>query len=221
MFNIFLFNYPNFYVIIEQNKCIGGFMKISEKIKKLRLDNKLTQKQFANKTGLSLSTIQKYEYGDFKPNDNILFRISKIFDIDISYFLENKKNQDFKKIEELHDKLFEVSYNVFEKIMERTNPFSDTDNKAKKNYNPLIDEFFTVYSENAYDMLFSINNLTFSINLNDFYEDLKKFIEFILYKHAMEVKINFISEEELEKKKLENEGNKNFIDIESIKKKND
>ena len=67
-------------------------MKINEKIKELRTKNKLTQKEFANKTGLSISTIQKYEYGDLTPSESVLFKICKTFDISPDELLKDTKN---------------------------------------------------------------------------------------------------------------------------------
>ena len=62
-------------------------MKINEKIKELRKNNNLTQKEMAKKLGVSLSSLQKYEYGDFKPSSDILKKMSEVFKIPVSVIL--------------------------------------------------------------------------------------------------------------------------------------
>ena len=69
-------------------------MELSEKIKKIRLDNNLSQKDFANKIGISTSSIQKYEYGNVKPSSEILFKILKVFNISEKDFFNNSSLSD-------------------------------------------------------------------------------------------------------------------------------
>ena len=181
-------------------------MKINEKIKQLRTENKMTQKEFANKTGLSISAVQKYEYGDLTPSESVLFKISKIFDIDISFFLSNKTNKDFKKIDDFNNQLLRMAYNRFEDLIELTKPFESAtkynynEQVTKYNYNSELSEFFTILKADGYDVIFSINNLTFSINLNELYNELKPFIEFLLYKHSIPVKVEFRNDDTPENK---------------------
>lgn len=51
-------------------------MKLSEKIKALRLAEKLNQAKFCEVVGLSLSTLTKYETGRFEPGGNILVKLA-------------------------------------------------------------------------------------------------------------------------------------------------
>ncbi len=62
-------------------------MKLNEMIKLLRNDNNLTQKEMAKKLGVSLSSLQKYEYGDFKPSSDILKKMSEVFKLPVSVIL--------------------------------------------------------------------------------------------------------------------------------------
>lgn len=63
-------------------------MKISEKIKELRKNNNLTQKEMAKKLGVSLSSLQKYEYGDFYPSIEVIRKIVEFFNITLNDFLD-------------------------------------------------------------------------------------------------------------------------------------
>lgn len=173
-------------------------MKINEKIKELRIENKLTQKEFANKTGLAISTIQKYEYGDLTPSESVLFKICKIFNIDISYFLSNKTNDDFKRMEDFNDQMFKMVYEAFKNVIIHSKPFENSENIGKRNYNPALSKYFETLKKDGYDVVFSINNLAFSININEFYNELTPFIEFLLYKHSMPVKVVFADDKTIE-----------------------
>ena len=54
----------------------------------LRLKADLTQKELAQKTGLSASTIQKYEAGTSTPNVYIAMRIAKALDSNVDILFE-------------------------------------------------------------------------------------------------------------------------------------
>ena len=57
------------------------------KLKLLRNDANLTQKEMAKKLGVSLSSLQKYEYGDFKPSSDILKKMSEVFKVPVAVIL--------------------------------------------------------------------------------------------------------------------------------------
>ena len=62
-------------------------MKLNEEIKLLRINKNLTQKELSKKLGVSLSSLQKYEYGDFKPSSDILKKMSEVFNVPVSVIL--------------------------------------------------------------------------------------------------------------------------------------
>ena len=68
--------------------------KIGKFIKKIRLDNNLTQKQFADKYGVTYQAVSKWERGINIPDISLLKRISNDYNIEISDLLEGnyKKN---------------------------------------------------------------------------------------------------------------------------------
>lgn len=70
--------------------------KISNKIKELRKQNNLTQKEFANIFGVTYQAVSKWENGINIPDIEILKSICKKYDLDINEFLsiktKNKKH---------------------------------------------------------------------------------------------------------------------------------
>ena len=68
------------YLIHKKHKG-GKKMDIKDKIKKIRIENEFSQKQFAAYLGVSYSTLQKYEYGITKPSNEFLYNLSEKFHI--------------------------------------------------------------------------------------------------------------------------------------------
>jgi transcriptional regulator with XRE-family HTH domain len=60
---------------------------VSQKIRLLRLERKLTQEQLADALGIKKQTISSYEYKKRAPNYDILLRISKFFQVSTDYLL--------------------------------------------------------------------------------------------------------------------------------------
>lgn len=63
---------------------------IGEKIKKLREERNTTQTILADQLGVSKSLISAYEKGIRKPSLEMLNKLSIIYHVDITYFLEDK-----------------------------------------------------------------------------------------------------------------------------------
>ena len=70
--------------------------KIGQFIKKIRTDNKLTQREFAKNLGVTYQAVSKWERGQSIPDIAILKDISKKFNIDINDILEGHKNKNKK-----------------------------------------------------------------------------------------------------------------------------
>ena len=70
-------------------------MNIGIKIKTLRKSRKLTQEDFAEKIGVSRSTLSCYETDQRTPNIKTLQQISEAFGVGLDYFGINAKDEAF------------------------------------------------------------------------------------------------------------------------------
>ena len=60
---------------------------MGKKLRALRIENKLTQKQVANRIGLAISAISSYESGARYPSYEALIKLSRIFHVSTDYLL--------------------------------------------------------------------------------------------------------------------------------------
>jgi len=70
--------------------------KIGQFIKKIREENKLTQKELADKLGVTYQAVSKWENGKNVPDISILKEMSKMFNIDIDEILDGEKKNKNK-----------------------------------------------------------------------------------------------------------------------------
>ena len=72
--------------------------RIGQFIKKIREENKLTQKELADKLGVTFQAVSKWENGKNVPDISILKEMSEMFNVDIDEILDgekkNKKNNN-------------------------------------------------------------------------------------------------------------------------------
>lgn len=71
--------------------------KIGNFIKSIRLDNNLTQKEFADKLGVTYQAVSKWENGKNIPDIAILKQICDEYNIDINEILNGEKQEKKKK----------------------------------------------------------------------------------------------------------------------------
>lgn len=69
---------------MELNKYVGA------KIKQFRLEKKLTQSQLADYLNTTKQTISRYENGDRKANQDVLFELTELFEKSIDDFFPNQ-----------------------------------------------------------------------------------------------------------------------------------
>lgn len=58
-----------------------------ERLKKIRQENNLTQKQFAKRVGITERGVQRYEAGERKPTFDVIVSILDNVDVDANYLL--------------------------------------------------------------------------------------------------------------------------------------
>ncbi|MFR2886622.1 MAG: helix-turn-helix domain-containing protein [Clostridium butyricum] len=73
-------------------------INIGENIKRLREQQGLTQKQLAEKVGISVSNITKYEKGQLEPSIERLTSLSKTLNTSVSDILTNNSDSDTDKL---------------------------------------------------------------------------------------------------------------------------
>ena len=71
-------------------------VNMGEKLKSLRTEMKLTQKQVAERIGLAISAVSSYESGTRYPSYDVLIKLAQIFHVSTDYLLglTNKRNID-------------------------------------------------------------------------------------------------------------------------------
>jgi len=71
---------------------------IADRIKKLRKDNKLTQKELGDKVGVHANTISMYEQGNRRVSSDMLNKMSDIFGVSVDFILNGKEDKKEKTI---------------------------------------------------------------------------------------------------------------------------
>ncbi|QGH32583.1 helix-turn-helix domain-containing protein [Gracilibacillus salitolerans] len=77
--------------------------KFGDRLKRLRQNKKLYQKDLAQKLNISKSAIGMYERNEREPSFELLTKISDYFDVSISYLVDGKEH---KKEEDQGDLFF-------------------------------------------------------------------------------------------------------------------
>lgn len=62
-------------------------MILADRMKQLRIENHLTQKQVADRLGIQKSTVSYYELGDRLPSYDVLIKFAKLFNVTTDYLL--------------------------------------------------------------------------------------------------------------------------------------
>lgn len=83
-------------------------MKLSERIKQLRLENNLTQTQVANQLHITYQQYQKWENNYRKPQLTSLEKLADVFNVPISYLIDEKETPQFSEFEQIFKNLPEA-----------------------------------------------------------------------------------------------------------------
>jgi len=106
----------------------------SENLKKLRKANNLTQREFAKKINVAVSTVSMWELGQREPGYDMLIKLSDFFDVEVSYLIglsddptpANKKEtpelypgqaEDLLELQSLLESLDEKNLKIARKII--------------------------------------------------------------------------------------------------------
>ena len=76
-------------------------MSIGVRIRQLRIKQNLTQKELADKIGITASTVTKYENGSLEPNISCIKSLSKLFNVTTDYLLGMKGISDIDELKYL------------------------------------------------------------------------------------------------------------------------
>lgn len=77
-------------------------VNMGNKLKSLRTEKKLTQKQVADMIGLAISAVSSYESGTRYPSYDVLVKLARIFHVSTDYLLgmTNKRNIDVTDLDD-------------------------------------------------------------------------------------------------------------------------
>ena len=80
---------------------------MGEKLKSLRIEKKLTQKQVADRIGLAISAVSSYESGTRYPSYDVLVKLARIFHVSTDYLLGMTDTRNID-VTELNDNEIEL-----------------------------------------------------------------------------------------------------------------
>lgn len=80
--------------ITSERNIRGVIMTLGEKIRKLRAEKGITQKQLAEAIGVGRTTITQYENNSIEPSLAVLKAIANYFNVPIDYLLSDNPKQD-------------------------------------------------------------------------------------------------------------------------------
>lgn len=137
-------------------------MLFSEKLKKIRKDNNLTQEELAEKLLVSRQAITKWESGDGIPDIENLKQISILFNISIDELVKEEKTinieakKQFSYIKELeidHTKHFDININKSYEINIKPNDLEIVKIEVLSNEEENLEELFKIKFDNIYNKL--------------------------------------------------------------------
>ena len=72
----------------------------AERLKTLRLQAKMTQKEISNRLEISQPTYQRYEKSEREPNQEMVQKIANLFNVSIDYLFGNTDEKNSKEVED-------------------------------------------------------------------------------------------------------------------------
>lgn len=106
---------------------------LQERLKTLRNNNKLTQRQLAKKLNISPSTVALYETGDRNPDMTMLKRIADFFNVSVDYLLGQTNIP-----EQYKEKTTNLPENITPDMVELLEKISSLSEESKKDLEEYI-----------------------------------------------------------------------------------
>ncbi len=102
---------------------------IGIKIKELRIKKDINQEQLAELLGTTKQTVSRYEKGDRQANQDILFKLSDIFNVSVDYFFPPKQNtsDEFEKALRMTENLNVKDMEFLNHLIEKTLSMDETE----------------------------------------------------------------------------------------------
>lgn len=93
-------------------------VNIGTKLRSLRIEKKLTQKQVADRIGLAISAVSSYESGSRYPSYEALIKLAYMFHVSTDYLLgiTDKRSLD---VSGLHDEEIALISQLIDKLREK------------------------------------------------------------------------------------------------------
>lgn len=67
-------------------------MILNQRLKSLRLENKVTQQSVADALGVTVGNVQKFEYGTAKPKLENVIKLADFFNVSLDYLVGRTDN---------------------------------------------------------------------------------------------------------------------------------
>ncbi len=93
-------------------------MKFGEKLRTMRIGQKMTQQQLATRLGVAKSVVSYYESGDRYPSYDILIKIARLFHTTTDYLLDVERRRVID-VSELREEDIAVVVTVAEALKEK------------------------------------------------------------------------------------------------------
>ncbi len=100
---------------------------LGERIKYLRKNAHLNQRELAELLKISHSTLSLYESGQRTPNDSVKIKIADFFNVSVDYLVGHKSEESvaFKNLSKSQVYLLKVSENLDEKDLEKVFEYAE------------------------------------------------------------------------------------------------
>ena len=95
-------------------------VNMGDKLRTLRIERNLTQKQIADMLGLAISAVSSYESGSRYPSYDSLIKLAHIFHVSTDYLLGLTSTRNID-VSELDDQDIDIINRLIERLKEHSN----------------------------------------------------------------------------------------------------